>query len=199
MRRSFAYYLNAALLVVVAAMMTCCVQTAPAPQVLKYQTIVKPLLANHLDFLFFAITEKAKLEAWFCLQGYVSDSTENVYLLGIAPLWVDSADSHNIMGRPGACQEHPNVIGTIHFHPNIATCRLSDVDVIGAYRSTEKVAAVVCKEHADSSPVISLMGRRELAERYAQIPKGKGKGDGTQGRTFTAVYRYNRPPKDTLP
>lgn len=164
-----------------------CVHVSP----MRRQFVVAPLAENALDFLYFAIAQRAGLEAWFCLRGYVDRASDNVFIQNISPVFVDSADGANIHGRPAGCRQgadSASVIGTVHFHPDMNECDFSDADIVTAHWLALPTTAIVCRDIIDTVPHLRLVYRAEVDSAYDALPKV---GDGAVGgRRFTPIYRY---------
>lgn len=158
--------------------------------------LTTPIVENALDFLYFAIAERAQLEAWFCLRGFVDRRTENVIIRNITPVFVDSADGQNIIGRPADCaqQDSASVIGTVHFHPDMNQCLFSDVDIITAHYLPYRLTAIVCRDAKNPRPHLRVAFRSEIDSAFKAIKKTNG-GDTPDGRTFTPVYIYRPRPR----
>lgn len=195
MRRAFMWYVNAALLIVFAALLSCSI-TGCAPvrrdaiQPEPAGIVLTPVVQNNLDFLFFAIADKGELEASFCMLGWADARTGTALISRITPVWVDSADNANLHHRPSTCSDS-TTIGIVHFHPGVGYCDLSDVDITAAHLLPWPSTGIVCREHADSMPKLIVVFRPEFDAAYAKLPKGNGN---QPPRTFTATYRYRRPP-----
>lgn len=156
-----------------------------------------PLADNALDFLYFAIAERGRLEAWFCLRGFIDHRTKSAVVTGLAPLFVDSAAEANITGRPAECVrggDSASIIGTVHFHPDLGQCEFSDVDLITAHYLPYAMEAIMCRDGSDPRPQLRTVFRREIDSAYTEI-KRRLQDHGGPPRTYTAIYRYVTPPK----
>lgn len=175
-----------------------CASLSPRPVGERHHVVVLPLADNALDFLYFAIAERAKLEAWFCLKGFVDRRTQNAVVSNISPVFVDSADGANIHGRPIDCDrgsDSANVIGTVHFHPGTNNCEFSDVDLITAHHLPYQIEAIMCRDSVSPRPRLQAVFRREIDSAYREIKKRIDNGAPERPRTYVAVYRYVSPPK----
>lgn len=195
MRRAFMWYVNAALLIVFAALLSCSI-TGCAPvrrdaiQPEPAGIVLTPVVQNNLDFLFFAIADKGGLEASFCMLGWADTRRRTALISRITPVWVDSADNANLHHRPSSCADS-TTIGIVHFHPGVGYCELSGVDIVSAHLLPWPSTGIICREHADSMPKLIVVFRPEFDAAYAKLPKKEG---GSPPHTFTATYRYRRPP-----
>jgi len=159
---------------------------------LTQQYVSTPLLDNALDFLYFAVARRAGLEGWFCLKGYVEPRTSNAILQTISPIYVDSADGANIIGRPDACRaggDSSSVIGTVHFHPSMNACEFSATDIITAHHLPYQIEAIVCRDDADTLPHLLVAFRREIDSAYTALMSQPG-GEAHAPRIFTPTYRF---------
>lgn len=162
------------------------------PQSERRHFITTPIVENALDFLYFAIAERAGLEAWFCLRGFVDWRTENVMVQNITPVFVDSADGENIHGRPAECrrgQDSAQIIGTVHFHPSMNQCEFSDVDFVTAHYLPYSVTAIMCKDTLNPRPHLVMAFRSEIDSAFRANKKKSG-GSNPETRTFKPLYVY---------
>lgn len=178
------WWIIAALVIAVLNMVGCAKPRIESPAPKDGVVVVAPVVENNLDFLYFAIAERGKLEAWFCLQGYNDTVRRNVLISGVVPVWVDSADDSNIVGRPAGCPR--GSVGTVHFHPVGNYCALSSIDVNTAHYLPYEISAVVCKD--GTRPRMVIVRRKQFDETWNALP-----WDNSPARIFTPVYRYIPP------
>lgn len=193
-RKFIRWWVIAALTVAVLNLLGACAKprtVQPTPQL-----VLSPLVQNNIAFFYHAVTEVAKLEASFCLSGYVSEKTETALITRLIPVWIDSAGVAALWHRPATCPDSQNVVGIVHFHPPHSSqwnsCEFSDTDVIAAHWNKYPLTAIVCKAQNDSFPRMIIMFRKEFDEKWKAI-----KPDTTSGPTpapWKATYRYRRPP-----
>lgn len=167
-----------------------CASLSPRPESERQHFITSPIVDNALDFLYFAVAERARLEAWFCLRGFVDRRTENVVITNLSPVFVDSADGQNIHGRPADCRKGPDslsVIGTVHFHPDFGQCEFSDIDLVTAYHLPFPIEAIMCKDHKNPRPHLRVAFRSDIDSAYKAIRRANGDGP-TEPRSFKPVY-----------
>lgn len=171
--------------------------SVPTKSRTHYEVAVLPLADNALDFLYYAIAERGRLEAWFCLRGFVDHGNRSAIVMNISPVFVDSADRSNIHGRPRGCAhgtDSASVIGTVHFHPDPGQCEFSDIDIVTAYNLPYQVEAIMCREDRNSRPELRAVFRPQIDSAYRAL---RPAADSEPPRTFKAVYRYVRPdPKE---
>lgn len=195
MRRFISWTVNAALVIVAAALLTCCTrrpELAPAPEP---QVEVASLARNNIAFFYFAVAEKAKLEASFCMRGFVDTVKRVVLVQGLLPVWIDSASEGSLFHRPMGCKDTTvfgrSVIGSLHFHPPWGTCELSATDIISAHYSPYAITGVVCKK--DSLPRLEIIFRKEFDEAYNRIKSDTTRGTISSTGVYTITYRFRRP------
>lgn len=184
----------AALIIVLANMLGGCMrieaQPKPEPQP---SVVITSVAQNHLDFFYFAIAERGKLEASFCMVGFHDKKTGAILVQSLLPIWVDSASNGSLFHRPSDCQKEAGVIGVLHFHPPRFSCDMSDVDVIAAHWNAYDLTGIVCKP--GSLPKLEITRRKEFELAFEQLHPDTTKAVAVSSTgLYEIVYRFHRPP-----
>lgn len=155
-----------------------------------HKVFITDIVHNNIDFFFFAIAERANLEAVFCVAGKHDEVKSETVMSELQFAWIDSAGANQLAFRSGRCDKE-GVIGTVHFHPGGGACGLSVDDIYSANVHPWPIMAIVCQEKKGDRPNIVVVSRQRFANDRQMLDRGELVAK--YNAKSATVYRYRKP------